>query len=222
MIRGLTALAVLAVAVIAAVISFSHIETLALANGQTLLASRALPVSIDGVIVVASMVMLDAARRGVSAPALARVMLAAGILATLSANAVSGAGHGPLGVAVAAWPAIAFIGCAETFFVMVRGRSRSVPEASPAAAPEAVPETVTQAVPVSRTGTPRPLSPRRSTRRRVVAPEVVFAQELAAGVVPSIRTVKRELRVGQDRAVQIRGQLEGLLAARSATVEVAS
>lgn len=44
----LTGLAVLAVAVIAAVVSFSHIEAVALAPGYTVETPRLLPLSVDG------------------------------------------------------------------------------------------------------------------------------------------------------------------------------
>ena len=122
-IRFVTALAVLAVAAIAAVVSYSHIEYLALVNGQTITAARLLPASVDGVVLVSSMVMLDAARRDVDAPVLGRVMLVAGVLATLAANSAVGASHGVVGILVSGWPAVAFIGCAETFLAMIRGRS---------------------------------------------------------------------------------------------------
>ena len=50
-IRRLTAAAVLIVALIAAVVSFVHIEHLAAVNGQTMLAAYLLPLSIDGTVV---------------------------------------------------------------------------------------------------------------------------------------------------------------------------
>jgi hypothetical protein len=56
--RVLTGLAVLAVAVIAAVVSFTHIETLALLHGQPLWDARFLPVSVDGLLVVSSLTLL--------------------------------------------------------------------------------------------------------------------------------------------------------------------
>lgn len=46
--RILTGLAVLAVAVVAGIVSFSHIETLALAHGYVLGTARLLPVSVAG------------------------------------------------------------------------------------------------------------------------------------------------------------------------------
>jgi hypothetical protein len=60
--RELTGLAVLAVAVVAGIVSFSHIEGLALAHGYTLGTARLLPVSVDGLIVAASLACLTEAR----------------------------------------------------------------------------------------------------------------------------------------------------------------
>ena len=62
MIRAATAAAVLVVAAIAAVVSFVHIEHLAVTHGQAALAAYLLPLSIDGTVAAASMVMLQAAR----------------------------------------------------------------------------------------------------------------------------------------------------------------
>jgi hypothetical protein len=53
--------------------------------------------------------MLDSARRGVRVPALARWLLALGIIATLAANVAHGLGHGIIGAAVAARPAVALV-----------------------------------------------------------------------------------------------------------------
>jgi Protein of unknown function (DUF2637) len=63
-IRRMTAAAVLlvaAIAAIAAVISFTHIQYLAATHGQATVAAYLLPLSIDGTVVAASMVMLRAA-----------------------------------------------------------------------------------------------------------------------------------------------------------------
>jgi hypothetical protein len=62
---------------------------------------------VDGLIYASSMVMLDAARRTVPVPPLARWLLGLGIAATLAANVAHGLGHGLVGAAVAAWPEVA-------------------------------------------------------------------------------------------------------------------
>jgi Protein of unknown function (DUF2637) len=86
-IRRLTAAAVLLVAAIAAVVSFLHIEHLAVTHGQTELAAYLLPVSVDGTVAAASLSMLWAARTGLSTPWISRVMLCGlGVGATLACN----------------------------------------------------------------------------------------------------------------------------------------
>ena len=56
--RWLTAAAVLVVACIAAVVSFIHIEHLAVAHGQDTLAALLLPISVDGTVAAASLALL--------------------------------------------------------------------------------------------------------------------------------------------------------------------
>jgi hypothetical protein len=120
-IRRMTAAAVLLVADIAAVVSFIHVEHLAATHGRTLLAAMLLPLSIDGTVVAASLVMLRAARSGVRAPWLARLTVAA----TLAANVAYGARFGVAGALLSGWPAAAFIGSAEMALSMVRRATRT-------------------------------------------------------------------------------------------------
>ena len=217
MTRLIAAAAVLAVAVVAAVISYGHVEVLALTNGQGLLAARCLPVSIDGLVVAASMVLLDYARRGIPAPALARVLLGLGVTATLAANAAAGASHGAAGIAVSMWPAVAFIGAAEAFLMIVRG-SRQEATSADETVPEGVPGPVQEA-PVATRRPPKSLSGQRSPRRGdTPAPADVFAQGLSAGVVPGIRAIKSRCHVGQDAAVAIKSELAAFLSDRPAIV----
>jgi hypothetical protein len=127
--RLLTA-SVLLVAIIAAVVSFIHIEHLAVTHGQTFTAAVLLPFSIDGTVAAASLAMLQAARAGLPIPALARTMLGLSVAATLAANVAYGASFGLTGALISGWPAVAFIGCAELAIGMVRrtrGRLAEVP-----------------------------------------------------------------------------------------------
>jgi hypothetical protein len=126
-IRGATAGAVLVVAGIAAVISFTHIEHLALTHGQTRLASVLLPLSIDGAVAASSLVMLRAARAGLGTPWLARTMLGLSVAATLACNVAFGLPFGLAGALLSGWPAAAFVGCAEMSLGMVRRTVRAVP-----------------------------------------------------------------------------------------------
>jgi hypothetical protein len=95
-IRSLTAAVVLAVAAFAAVVSYSHIYDLGRAHGQSVLAARLLPLSVDGLILAASLVALHEARRRHSVPPLARCMLVLGVGATVTANVAYGAPYGPV------------------------------------------------------------------------------------------------------------------------------
>ena len=141
--RAATTAAVLFVAVIAAVVSFVHIEHLAAVNGQTQLAAYLLPLSIDGTVVAASMVMLRAARAGLGTPWLARFMLGLAVTATLAANIGYGLPHGVPGALISGWPAVAFIGCAEMAIMAVRRlrpATGTVPSPTPANAESAAME----------------------------------------------------------------------------------
>ena len=104
--RAVTAAAVLVVAVTAAVTSFSHQHTLALAAGETETAALLLPLSVDGLTLAASLVLLDARRSGRPAGALPWLALGLGVIASLTAN-VAAADPTVVGRVVAAWPPVA-------------------------------------------------------------------------------------------------------------------
>ena len=71
LIRITTALAVVAVAVVAAVISYQHAFELVRSHGESGVTARLLPFTVDGLIWAASMMVLDASRRGQPVPRLA-------------------------------------------------------------------------------------------------------------------------------------------------------
>ena len=93
LIRITTALAVVAVAVVAAIISYQHAYELVRLDGESGLTARLLPFTVDGLIWAASMLVLDASRRAQPVPRLAVWSLAAGIVATVGANLAHGVGH---------------------------------------------------------------------------------------------------------------------------------
>ena len=112
-IRLSTAAAVLAVAGIAAYVSYWHAYAVVRAHGETGITARLEPATIDGLVYASSMVVLYVARHRVPVPSLARWLLALGIAATLTANMAQGWSHGPLGAVVAAWPAVSLVGSYE-------------------------------------------------------------------------------------------------------------
>ena len=112
-IRLSTAVAVLAVAGIAAYVSYWHAYAVVRAHGETGITARLEPTTIDGLVYASSMVVLYAARHRVPVPSLARWLLALGIAATLTANMAQGWSHGLVGAVVAAWPAVSLVGSYE-------------------------------------------------------------------------------------------------------------
>jgi Protein of unknown function (DUF2637) len=188
LIRIAAAGVVAAVAAFAAVVSYSHIYDLGRGHGGSVLAARLLPLSVDGLILAMSLVMLHEARNGRPAPVLARCMLALGVTATLAANVAYGAAYGAVGAVIWAWPAVAFVGAVEVDLLLVRSaRSTPAPVAVPAALGNghAVPEGGAEAA-------------------------ELYAAELTRGEVPSVRRVRREMHLGQPRAQQVHAYLSAL------------
>lgn len=133
LIRITTALAVAAVAAVAAVISYRHAYEVVVTHGETGLTARLIPFTVDGLILAASMLLLDASRRNQPAPPLAQWCLGAGIAATIGANLAHGIGHGLVGVLVSAWPALALAGSFELLMTLIRtGRRHSGEPVRPA------------------------------------------------------------------------------------------
>src|SRR5215469_7727676 len=120
-IRWSTAGAVLCVAAVAAVASYEHAYDLVRMHGESGWTARMVPLTVDGLIYASSMVMLDSVRRRTPVPGLARWLLGLGIAATLAANVAHGLGHGLIGAAVAAWPAVALVGSYELLMMIIRG-----------------------------------------------------------------------------------------------------
>ena len=83
-IRVSTAAAVLGVAGIAAYVSYQHAFEVVCAHGESGLTARLEPATIDGLVYSSSMVILYAVRHRLPVPALARWLLALGIVATLA------------------------------------------------------------------------------------------------------------------------------------------
>ena len=126
------------------------------------------PLTVDGLIYASSMVTLDSARRKTAVPALARWLLGLGIAATLAANVAHGLGDGLIGATVAAWPAVALVGSYELLMMVIR--SSQVPA-------DGALETKHDADPLHEQATE------------------LFAEQLAADRVPSVRAIRAQLHV---------------------------
>jgi hypothetical protein len=179
-IRWSTAFAVLGVAAVAAVASYEHAYDLVRAHGEAGWTAHTVPLTVDGLIYASSIVTLDSARRKSPVPALARWLLGLGIAATLAANIAHGVGHGATGAAVAAWPAVALVGSYELLMMVIRGSQ----------------------VPADGTS----CSGHDADSLQGEAAKV-FAEQLAANRVPSIRAIRAQLHVGQPCAQRLREYL---------------
>jgi len=131
--RVSTAVAVLAVAGVAAYVSYWHAYAVVRAHGEGGITARLEPATIDGLVYASSMVVLYAARHRLPVPSLARWLLGLGIAATLTANMAQGWSHGPVGAVVAAWPAVSLVGSYELLVWLIRtaGALEQGPPAEP-------------------------------------------------------------------------------------------
>ena len=134
-IRISTAAAVLGVAGIAAYVVYWHAFEVVRAHGETGITARLEPATIDGLVYSSSMVVLYAARHRLPVPGLARWLLALGIVATLAANVAHGWSHGPVGAAVAAWPAASLVGSYELLLWLIRTAAAGAVVREPACGP---------------------------------------------------------------------------------------
>lgn len=120
-------LGVAMVAVTAAVISFSHVRTVAVRSGESQLTSWLLPVSIDGAVVAAVSVLLADSRAGRRPAALTWLLLGLGLSASMAAN-VASAEPAATARAVAAWPPIALALGIEVLAGLARRAEHALPE----------------------------------------------------------------------------------------------
>jgi hypothetical protein len=100
-------------------------------------------------------------------------------------------------------------------------RPEGAPELLPAPAPESAPEDAPESALKSAPKTaPRAASrpkPKPGVRQiKAPAPATFYAAELAAGELPSLRKIRADLHVGQERAKSIRGELEAAMTAGTA------
>ena len=109
-----------AVAIIAAIASYSHMRGLAIRHGQDSLIATLLPLSVDGLVVVAAVAVGDGRRHTWSA----WLSFWLGVGASVIANVLA-AQPGIISRAISAWPAVALLAVVEVL-------SRSEPRRQPA------------------------------------------------------------------------------------------
>ncbi|SNS61239.1 Protein of unknown function [Asanoa hainanensis] len=205
-------LGTVAVTTIAAVASYDHMHELALSAGQSPALAAMLPLSVDGLVLVATVALGDGRRHRGSA----WVALAVGVAASLAAN-VMAADASPVSRVVSAWPAVALLLTVEVLARSGRTPATATPAtATPATAGQSAAGLVTslpparppvmpagaRALPIVARHAVRGTSPRPSARPTGTAARVAAlvadrptatAAEVMAALNVSARTARRHL-----------------------------
>jgi hypothetical protein len=132
-IRAVRNLSAAAVAAIAAWSSYSHMAHVALACGEHPQVAYALPISVDGLLVVPTIVMVDDKHCAGRVRPMARLAFTAGVIASIAAN-IAAAQPSTGARIVDAWPAVTVAGgrdaCPPARVRGAGGRTRRLPAAT--------------------------------------------------------------------------------------------
>ncbi|WP_236572316.1 DUF2637 domain-containing protein [Nocardiopsis sp. FR4] len=164
-------------AVIAAVVSYSHMYELALHHGEPEWRAALFPLSVDGMIVGASMTLLSDARHGRKGGLLPWALLIIGSAASLAAN-VAVADPTMWSRIIHAWPSFALIGAYELLMREFRATARSVRRAH--TADEQAPE------PTSGAKTRETQDPTTSDASKATDFQVVHGRDTGAMAKPTL------------------------------------
>lgn len=135
-IRRTTTASVVLVGLIAAYVSYAHMHAVALTYGEDQITAAVVPLSVDGLIVAASMTMLSDSRSGRNRNWLSYALLLLGCSASLTANILH-AHPDIVARSIAAWPAVALIGSYELLMRQIRD---AVPDQPVVPVPQSAPE----------------------------------------------------------------------------------
>jgi hypothetical protein len=192
-VRVVTVAAVSVVAAVAAVVSYVHMRELGIRAGEGWRADI-IPLSADGLLVAASMVMLVRRRAGEKAGALPWVGLVLGLSASLAANVAVADWSSAVSLAVSGWPPLALAVSFELLIMVTRdhrpatepGEVAETRGASGGAAADRSAPAETSAGPATkprarRSGTSRKRTPRAARQPADLAALEEPARELVAG-----------------------------------------
>ena len=192
--------AVLALGMIAGAVSYSHMRVLAERHGETGWRAHAFPLSVDGIEIVASLVLLADRRVGRRSGWLVWAALSAGTAASVAANVAVG-GTDPVGRVVAGWPAFALLVAIKLLSGLVDHRTdptgtagttvHTTPDGGPSSPPAAPPSAV------AADREPDPDGPRADA-----------SLDEVADLIPAARAVQRAVTADGQRLTR------GLLAKR--------
>jgi hypothetical protein len=198
--RVISGLAILAVAVVAGLISYIHIYELSLALHQPRLVARLMPFGVDGLITVGSVVLLQGGLLG-------WLGIGPGVAISLFANVESGIRYGWLAAVWAGIPAVSFALASFILERWLKGQAAKAGTAQTVAETETVADTESEPE-----DSPRP--ERTMTPEQLEEAAREFAADIAAGELPSLREIQTRVHMGRPRAKQIEAHLAKCIAAR--------
>jgi hypothetical protein len=182
-----------AVTAIAAVASYDHMRTLAAHAGQPPLLAALLPVSEDGLLLVASAAIGDGRKRTGSAWAAFLIRMAASLAANVLAAESSAVSR-----AVSAWPSVALMLTVEIIARAGRGQVATVDASAPeplASNVAGVPSVAADLATVTEPRTARPGATANETAAKVAAPSAsepnLTTADIAERLGLSARSVRR-------------------------------
>jgi hypothetical protein len=194
---------VVGLAGIAGAISYSHMRQLAASHGQTGWHAHAFPLSVDGIEIVASLILFADRRGGRRSGWLPWAAPAIGTAGSLTAN-IAAAGPDPVSRVIAGWPALALLIAVKLLSAMF-DHNRSLRVSSPSHHPDPVPaDTGTSPSPGSATSrVPRSPAPVMAA----VLPETPShlqgsggdRADVSARTVPDIAGLLPAARVARER-----------------------
>lgn len=117
---GATVLAVTAVAGIAGAISYGHMHDWASANGEPSWRALLFPLSVDGLLIAASVVLLADSRAGRTADWLAYLLAGTGASVSVAVNVAHDWTDPVAATAIAGWPPVALLGSYELLMRLLR------------------------------------------------------------------------------------------------------
>ncbi len=207
----LRSLGVAVVTGVAAIGSYAHMRALALEHGQGAFLASILPLSVDGLLAVASIVLSEDREANRPASGWARASFVIGVAASIAAN-VEAAQEDAISRLISAWPAVALLFVVE----MLVGKRKP---AEPVTVPDEVgaTDTTPEPAPAEPAELPVKVKPARKPRadktadrvRRAAAemPAGTSFAEIAAKAGVSETTVRRHLQPDQPQALLVVGEL---------------
>jgi hypothetical protein len=193
----------LVVAGIAAIASYSHMRHLAIEYGQTEVIADMLPVSVDGMLVVATVALGDGRRYRWSA----WLAFWIGVVASIIANVLA-AEPSAIARCISAWPAIAFLLVVE---VITRGGRGQKIKPTPVVDEEAVTE-ASEPAPTDTPGEASPTLPASAVKiaRLRERNPALTQEEVARKASVSLSTVKRHWPVTSPDPEPVNGRVPDL------------